>query len=223
MPTRSPESLVWSASNTGTWDTDSSANWINSSNDQKTVFVGGDQVVFNDAAGAPTNPVVNGTVQPSSVTVSAATNNYTFNGPGTLATAGSFTKSGSSLLSLLVPAAITGPVFISGGSVYAGNYAFVNASSITITNNATLDFAGGTMGNGTPITVSGTGVGGEGALYNSSYETYDNLLYVTLAGDATFGGTSRWDLGPGSTVTGPYKVTINRAPGVYGRMERRSR
>ena len=216
LTTRSPESLVWSASNTGTWDTDTSVNWINSSNNQQTVFIGGDRVLFNDTAGVPTNIVVNGTVQPSNVTVSAQSNNYTFNGPGTLATAGSFTKSGSSLLSLLVSADITGSVLINGGSVYAGNYAFVNASSITITNNATLDFAGGTMGNGTPITVSGAGVGGEGALYNSSFETYDNVLNVTLAGNTTFGGTSRWDLGPGSTVAGPYKVTINRAPGVYG-------
>lgn len=193
----SPENLVWNGSSTGTWDTDTSVNWINSSNNRQTVFFDGDEVLFNDTEGVPTNLVVNGTVHPSSVTISAQGNNYTFNGPGTLATAGRFTKSGSSLLSLLVSADITGSVLINGGKVYAGNYAFVNASSITITNNATLDFAGGTMGNGTPITVSGAGVGGEGALYNSSYETYDNLLYVALAGNTTFGGTSRWDLGPG--------------------------
>ncbi len=35
-------------------------------------------------------------------------------------------------------------------------------------------------------------------------------------GDTTFGGSSRWDLGSGSSITGPYKVTINRSSGVYG-------
>jgi len=209
-------SLGWTTNNNSIWDTGNTANWIDLNNKQRTAFVGGDQVLFDDAAGASATVTINGTVHPASVTVSSSTNSYTFNGPGTLAVDGTFAKYGSSLLTLTTPANITGPVQINGGTVYAGNYAFVNASCITITNNATLDFAGGALANGTPLIVSGTGVGGIGALYNSSYETYDNLLHVTLAGDTTFGGTSRWDLGPGSTITGPYKITINRANGVYG-------
>jgi hypothetical protein len=74
-----------------------------------------------------------------------------------------------------------------------------------------------------PITVSGTGVNGEGALFNSSYGLFDGsgdqVLNITLAGDTTFGaasgGGSRWDLANGSTLSGPFKVTIN-FPGGYG-------
>ena len=216
LTTRSPQNLVWKTNSNSTWDTDTSANWMILSNSQPSVFITGDQVLFGDAPNAPTTVTVSGTVQPASLTVVSTNNSYTFDGPGTLALSGTLTKSGPSMLTLTVPVNITGPVQINGGTVYAGNFAFVNASSITITNDATLDFGGGTMGNGTPITVSGPGVGGVGALYNSSYETYDNLLYITLAGDAVFGGSSRWDLGPGSTVTGPHKLTINRGPGVYG-------
>ncbi len=215
LTARTPGSLRWSGSGSATWDAGTSVNWINQTNSQSTVFLAGDQVLFDDT-GANTSIGVSGTVQPSAVTVSSSVNAYTLNGPGTLSTSGSFIKNGSSALTMFVPANITGPVQINGGSVYAGNFAFASAASITITNNSTLDFGGGTMGNGTPITVSGTGVAGEGALYNSSYETYGNLLYVTLAGNTTFGGTSRWDFGPGSTVTGPYKIIINRTSGVYG-------
>ena len=216
LTTRGPQNLVWNTNNNSTWDNGASANWIIASNNQASVFITGDQVWFSDLPSAPTTVTVSGTVQPASLTVASTNNSYTFDGPGTLALSGTLTKSGPSMLTLTAPVSISGPVQINGGTVYAGNFAFVNASSITITNDATLDFAGGTMGNGTPITVSGPGVGGVGALYNSSYETYDNVLHITLAGDATFGGSSRWDLGPGSTVTGPHKLTINRGPGVYG-------
>ena len=61
---------------------------------------------------------------------------------------------------------------------------------------------------------------GEGALFNSGGVQYDQVLDITLAGDTTFGsasgGNSRWDLGDGSTLAGPYKVTISNPNGGYG-------
>ena len=210
-------SLRWSPSaNSGVWDATVSANWTNSSTTLQTPFTNNDVVLFDDAAGAPTTVAINGLVLPGSVTVTANANNFTINGSGELSTSGSFTKNGSSTLNLNVPAYISGPVKINGGTVVAGYYAFRDAASILITN-ATMDIAGGDLNQHTPITVSGSGVGGNGAIINSSYETYNNNIVVTLAGDTTFGGSSRWDLAGGSVVTGPHNLTIKRSSsGGYG-------
>ncbi len=205
-----PASLQWKAvGNSGVWDTEISANWINLSNSQQVVFNANDQVLFDDTAGVPTTVSVNGAVAPSAITVNASTNNFLINGSGTLIGAGSLIKNGASTLTLNVPVDnFTGPVAINGGTVVAGNYAFANAASITVTNNATLDFNGSTMTNSTPVAVSGTGAGGAGAIVNSDFELYDQILNITLAGDTTFGGNTRWDLGSGSAVSGPFKVTM---------------
>lgn len=211
-------SLRWSSvGNTGTWDATLSPNWINTVTTLQTPFTNNDAVLFDDTTGVPTTVAINGLVQPAGVTVTANANNFTINGAsGELATSGAFTKNGSSTLSLNIPAYLSGPVVINGGKVVAGYYAFRNAASILVANNTTLDIAGGELNQHTPITVSGSGVDGNGAIINSSYETYNNNLVVTLAGDTTFGGSSRWDLGGGSSVSGPHKLTIKRSSGVYG-------
>jgi len=205
-----PASLKWRAGgNTGVWDNGSSANWINMSNSQQVVFNTSDQVLFDDTAGVPTTVSVSGTVSPGAITVNAGANNFLINGSGTLTGAGGLTKNGASKLTLNVPVSnFTGTVAVNGGTVVAGDFAFANAASIFITNNATLDFNGSTMTNGTPVTVSGVGVGGAGAIVNCVYELYGQVLNITLAGDTTFGGATRWDLGSSSAVSGPFKVTV---------------
>ena len=45
-----------------------------------------------------------------------------------------------------------------------------------------------------PVTVSGSGIGGAGAIQNSGATALNALQFVTLAGDTTFGGTNRWDI-----------------------------
>jgi autotransporter-associated beta strand protein len=220
-----PANLRWNANgNIGIWDTGISTNWINLANSQQTVFNAGSQVLFDDTVGLPASVTVNGTVSPGLVTVNSSTNNYTFSGSGSISGAGSLVKQGSSALTLNVPGGFTGPVTISGGTVQgAASGALGAVSSITVTNGATLDFDGNAMTGNKPITVSGAGVGGEGALFNSGGGIYDGngdqALNITMAGDTTFGAASggggRWDLADGSTLSGPYKVTIN-FPGGYG-------
>jgi hypothetical protein len=207
----SGNSLKWSSvGNSGVWDTGSSANWINVSNSMQTVFNTNDQVLFDDTVGVPTNVTVNGTVSPSVIVVNSSTNNFTFaQGTSPLINgAGSLLKEGSSLLTIITPQGLTGPVTIGGGTIYAGNNCFKLSYSFTVTNNSTFDFGGGTYNNNQPITVSGTGVNGEGALYNS-YDDYPSEKFaITLAGNTTFGCANRWDLNGGS-ISGPYKITIN--------------
>ncbi len=211
----SGNSLRWGtdANNTGgTWDAGSSISWINTANDQQSVFNTGDQVLFDDTASVPTNVNVSGTVSPSAITINSSTNNVTLGGSGCITGSGGLVKQGSSLLTIVNPGNnFTGPVTISGGVIYAGNFAFSSVSSITITNNSTLDLGGGPIGGNKPVTVSGTGFNGEGAIFNS-YEDYpSSQLNVTMAGDTTFGCTARWDLASGSQITGPYHLTVDWA------------
>jgi autotransporter-associated beta strand protein len=203
-------SLEWRAIvNSGVWDTGTSPNWINVSNSQPTVFNTSDQVLFDDTFGVPTTVVVNGTVSPSIVTVNSIANNFTISGPGAISGPGSLVKLGSSALTLTSGANFTGPVTIGGGSVYAGNNSFQSVASVTISNGATLDLDGSTYNNHQRITVSGTGMNGQGAIYNSNNDYPVEVLNFTLTGDTKFGGSSRWDLGSGSQINGAHNLTLD--------------
>lgn len=202
--------LRWSANgNNGVWDTGTSANWLNLSNSQQVTFNSGDQVLFDDTAGVPTNVTVSGGVAPGRVAVNSSVNHFTFSGSGSITGSSGLVKEGSSWLTIVSPANFTGPVVISGGGVYAGDYSFTEVSSITVTNNATLDFGGGSLGGNKPVMVSGAGVNEEGALYNSYNNLPGQVLSINLTGDTVFGGSSRWDLLSGSSINGPFKLTVN--------------
>jgi len=209
----SPTTLQWSANgNNGTWDVTNSANWINESNDTQTVFSQFDAVLFDDTVGVPTTVTVSGTVEPSLITVNSSTNDFSISS-GTISGAGSLVKKGTSLLTITSAGGLTGLATISGGALYAGNNCLNSISTITITNNSTLDLAGGTFSGNTPVTVSGPGLNGEGAIYNSYVDYPAELLDITLAGDAKFGGSARWDLASGSDISGPHNLTVDWSAG----------
>jgi hypothetical protein len=209
-----PANVRWSASsNSGVWDTSSSANWVNLANSSASVFNPGDQVLFDDTANVPNNVTINGTISPSLITVNSSTNNFTFaqGSSPSLSGSGGLIKDGSSTLSVFTPAGFAGSVSVRGGSIYAGNNSFQSIGSITVTNNATLDLAGGSTSGGQTVTISGSGVGGVGALYNSYPDGNSELYNIALAADATIGcaGGAVWGLQGGSTVSGNHKLTIN--------------
>jgi autotransporter-associated beta strand protein len=209
-----PGVLQWSANgNTGVWDTDTSANWIDLANSQQTVFTSGEQVLFDDSVGAPTSVTVSGTVSPGLITVDSSTNAFTI-GSGTIDGAGSLIKEGSSTLTINSAGSLTGSVTVSGGAVVAGNNSLGTVSSITISNGATFDFGGSAFGGNKPILVSGTGLNGEGALFNSAGSYPQEALNVTLAGDTMFGYTARWDLTDGSQISGPHNLTLDFSGGI---------
>jgi autotransporter-associated beta strand protein len=96
-------------------------------------------------------------------------------------------------------------------------------NSISITNGGTLDLAGFGIAL-QPLIVSGAGAGGAGAIANSGGPVYDNgngLAEVILAGNTTFGGPTRWDLGGSagavlSTSGNPFNVTLQGvSEGIY--------
>lgn len=218
LTVNTPRDLQWSPnSNTGVWDQGLSANWINLANSSQTVFNPGDQTLFDDTPGVPLSVTVSNTVYPSLVTVDSSANAYTFSGPGNIGGMGALVKEGTSLLTIDTPSGFAGAVTVGGGTIYAGNNCFSSIGSIVVSNNSTLDFGGGQFNNVTPVTVSGTGYNGQGALINSYADYPGEKLNVTLAGDTLFSGTARWDMAAGSQISGAHNLTLDwSAAGNYG-------
>lgn len=109
---------------------------------------------------------------------------------------------------------LTGAVNVVAGTLKAANGSALGsgASTTTISSGATLDVNDQTL-DAVPVVVSGTGVGGLGAIINSS-QTQDLTAMgnVTMAGDTSWGGSAgRWDIRGGaatlSTSGNPYNLT----------------
>lgn len=130
---------------------------------------------------------------------------------GVISGNGTLVKSGSGKLTLLALNTYTGPTAIRGGTLVAQNTVRALGTpdaGTVVESGATLDL-GGTLAAGTlylsneVVTVSGTGVGGMGAIVNNSANSQQNALgKVVLAGDTTFGGAQRFDVRvPAPTLT----------------------
>lgn len=122
---------------------------------------------------------------------------------------GALNKQGAGTLTLNGANTFTGLTTVSAGTLAAGNASAFGATSsgVTVANGATLDINGLNLG-AEPVSVIGSGVGAAGAIVNNSATAQISALrFVTLTGNATFGGYSRWDLrdpgaGGASSLTG---------------------
>jgi len=128
---------------------------------------------------------------------------------------GGIAKSGTNLLHLTTANTYTGPTVISQGIVRVTLTGALgtSASGTVIADGATLD-VGGASGVSTlslqsePITVSGAGTDGQGAIINSSADDQWNATgNVTLGGDTTFGGRGRWDIRDGTFRMNDHALT----------------
>jgi autotransporter-associated beta strand protein len=124
---------------------------------------------------------------------------------------GRLTKTGSGVLTLSGANSYTGITTISAGTLKLGSETALGtaAGKTIIQNGATLDINGFKAGSSSsePIEVSGSGVGGAGAITNSS-GTFQSSAFnnITLLGDTTFGGVGRWDI-VGAFNAGGYTLT----------------
>ena len=76
-----------------------------------------------------------------------------------------------------------------------------------MSNGATLDVNGIGFG-GKPVHIEGAGVGGLGAIVNNAGLLLGGINTLTLIGDATIGGTGRWDVrGATTSVQGDHTLT----------------
>ncbi len=140
------------------------------------------------------------------------TSTLTYAGNGAFRIAG-FTEAGNTDLLSTYSGATT---INSGTRVIAqGNAAFgATSAGTTIASGGSLDLGGTLAANGLNLgteafSVSGTGVGGLGAITNTGTNGQQNAIRgaVTLTGDTTFGGTQRWDIRDGSLNGGGFNLT----------------
>ncbi len=164
------------------------------------------QVGNNDANGSlPSSPVTdNGTLAFARSDSPTVNNNIS----GT----GSFTQAGTG-----------GTLALSGNNTFTGNVLVTNNSTLQVGSSSALGGGSGTItiasgsaldinnnSQSKTIIASGTGVDGNGAIYNSS-GGYPSLASVTLAGNTAFNLANRVDLINATLNTGgnAYNLTLN--------------
>ncbi len=122
-------------------------------------------------------------------------------------TGGALTKAGTGTFTISGDNTYSGLTTVSAGTLKLGHLNALGGtvSGTTIQSGATLDLNGAyaSANSNESITVSGTGVGGNGAIVNTgagiANRGFGNL---TLAGNTTIGGSVRWDIRGGITFTG---------------------
>jgi autotransporter-associated beta strand protein len=209
-----------------TWNTNTTANWWNGSSLVNWPALGGtdDDAVFGGTAGTVTITTATAndiTINSIGYLLSGGT--LTLNGTTPTITTGTsisatissviagsagLNKSGAGTLTLSGTNNYTGATTISAGTVVVQNSAAfgANGNNITVNSGAALDLGGTLASNGLNqgtrvFTVSGSGVGGTGVLTSTATNSQINAISkVVLAGNATFGGSQRWDI-RGNTPT----------------------
>ena len=137
-----------------TWDVNNNNNWNNGS--ATTVYTDGSAVTFNDSNSGNYSVMLNTTVSPASVTVNNSSASYTIAGTGKIADAGTFTKTGSSNLTLGVGLSTSG-LLIQNGNV---------------------QFAAGTAGGSGPAATSAITVGSLSIAGTSQLDITNNHMIV---------------------------------------------
>jgi fibronectin-binding autotransporter adhesin len=152
-------------------DVTPSNNWILDNNGNAA-----DVLTLAVSSGAPTI-----TVSTDEATISAA-----------LAGTQGMTKNGAGTLLLGSNDTFTGAVTVSAGTLALGNAGALGttANAVSVASGATLDLGGQTIGTNA-LTIQGTGVGGNGALVNSSTTaaSYAGPINNGAAGSFTVGGS----------------------------------
>lgn len=161
------------------------------------------------------NGGANGSLGSGAITNDSA---LVFNRTGTLtvnngiAGGGVLTNLGSGEVTIGGVNTYNGELTVAAGTVKAGSGSALGSilSGTVVNSGATLDVGGQTL-NLETVTVSGSGVGGNGAIINSGLASQNAMGNVTLAGDTVFGGTGRWDIRGGaqtlSTGGNAYNLT----------------
>ena len=189
----SNSNLVWSGGTNGAWNVRTAPSW----NNNTATFNQSDNVTFNDTTSS--NIVsLTATVYPSSVTVSGSSN-YTLQGPSKISGTTGLTKTGNGTLALNTTNDYSGLVNITGGTLVAGTTTALGAtnSGTVVSPGGTLDLSAKNLG-AEAMTISGSGATGNGAIVNNGADQQNALQYVTLAADASGGGTGRWDVRGGA-------------------------
>ncbi len=202
------ETRTWTGENGTLWDINTSQNWLEGDK----LFLQMDSVHFgNTGAG---DVIVTGVLSPSSITIdSSADYNFIATTGNVIAGAGSLTKTGTGTATIGGANTFSGGITVSQGILRGGSASQsfgANGQVITVENGATLDFNDSNTANRDfQCTIIGTGVGGMGAVVNNagSGRTF-GLGSLTLAGNATIGGSFQWDVRPISAANNPASLDL---------------
>lgn len=206
--------LIWHGDGlSNSWDINTSSNWFNG--DGLDVFTNNSAVVFDDTGSNTPSINLEGTLQPSAITVNAS-QSYSFDGTGVLGGSAALLKYGSGTLS------------VSGANTYSGGTTVSNGTLLV--NNTTGSGTGsGPIFIGAGATLGGSGsVAGAVTVANGGTISPGNTVgTLTLNSDLTSSGaTLRFDVGTASdhlvvggnlTLGGVLDVSDSGglAPGVY--------
>ena len=212
-----PGALVWkgNAANPTFWDTEVTANWLNTGTASPDTFVASDAVLFNDDNDltSPIAVVIQSPVFPGSMTFENDTKDYELSGSviggsgsitvnaesavtfnGIINTTGNLAIGGTGTVNLNAANTYSGTTTITSGILSLGNNSALgaNTAGTTISGTGQLDIKGFNLGTEV-ITISGN-ADGSGALVNSGGQQIDAIGRLVLGADATIGGSGRWDL-----------------------------
>jgi autotransporter-associated beta strand protein len=140
---------------------------------------------------------------------------------GALSGAGTLIKAGAGTLTLANNnSALTTVIQINGGTVRAGAPNSLGGTGVAIANGGALNINGQNLST-LPVTASGVGPAGGGAIVSTAAPQVNALANVTLQGSTTFGGSGpwntdpvlnrgRWDLRNGSLSTGGQPFNLRK-------------
>lgn len=188
-----PAELVWQGGMSGNlWDVSGAANWLNGVSTD--TFFQGDTVRFDTAGSTVPAVSLSDTLMPASLTLTN-TAGYTFGGGGRIGGAAMVIKQGPGTWTVGTSNDFSGEAQVQDGTLVVGNPGALGLTNggTTISGTGQVDLNGSILGY-ERLTLSGAGPAGAGAVVNSGAAQTNALRLVTLAGDATIGGSSRWDL-----------------------------
>jgi fibronectin-binding autotransporter adhesin len=204
--------LDWVSTSDPTWD-QNAINWTNLNTALPSAFNSGDTVLFDDTPGVVTGITIPSgvNVAPASITDNATNNSFTIGGAGHITGSTGIVLSGPSTLAINTANTFSGTVDIQAGTLQTGNGAALGSTvgGTIVESGATLDVNGQNLG-GEAITISGAGVGGNGALVNNGPGQAQVIRQLILAGDATIGGSGLFGInnsGGAASLTGGFNLT----------------
>lgn len=211
----SGSSLSWASTSDSTWD-QSTTNWLDLNSGLPSTFNTGDTVLLDDSNGVVTTITIPSgvNVAPTSITDTATNNNFVINGAGSISGSTGIVLSGPSTLEIDTANTFSGAVDVQAGTLRVGNgQALGTASGTTVENGATLDVNGQNISS-EAITVSGSGVSGNGAIVNEGAADLQAFRTLILAGDTTIGCDNEIEMnnsgGTASISTGNQSFSLTK-------------
>jgi autotransporter-associated beta strand protein len=177
LPGGDPLALRWRGNASGTWDIETTSNWVNPSNNADRFF-DFDTVTFDDSATNFNVTIPASTFpRPDAILINNSTNAYVFTGAGAIIGPTGLTKTGSGNLTMQVANNFSGPASLAGGgtidigsfgSAFGTGTLEIDGVTIVGANTAAGGFANSsvtTVGSSTNV-VRMDGTAGSGGAFN---------------------------------------------------------